>query len=36
MLPFIELLPRMAAGQPGAEEKFIEIWHDYLRLHDFY
>ena len=36
MLPFIELLPRMAAGQPGAEEEFIEIWHDYLRLHDFY
>ena len=35
MQPFIELLPRMAAGDALAEASFIEIWHAYLRRHDF-
>jgi hypothetical protein len=35
MLPFIALLPQMAAGDELAEASFIEIWHAYLRRHDF-
>jgi hypothetical protein len=36
MHPFIELMPRLAQGVPGAEVEFVEIWHAYLRRHDFY
>ena len=35
MLPFIALLPQMAAGDDLAEARFIEIWHAYLRQHGF-
>lgn len=36
MHPFIAVMPRLAAGEAGAESQFIALWHDYLRLHDFY
>lgn len=35
MLPFIALLPRMAQGDALAEASFAEIWHAFLRRHDF-
>ncbi|MBL0727345.1 glycosyltransferase family A protein [Piscinibacter sp. HJYY11] len=35
MLPFIELLPRMAAGDELAVASFHEVWHAFLRTHDF-
>jgi hypothetical protein len=35
MLPFIALLPPMAAGDALAEASFIEIWHAFLRQHGF-
>jgi len=35
MLPFIALLPKMAAGDELAEASFVEIWHAFLRRHDF-
>ena len=35
MQPFIALLPQMAAGNELAEASFIEIWHAFLRRHDF-
>jgi len=36
MQPFIALLPRMAAGEAGAEQAFVDQWHDYLREQDFF
>jgi hypothetical protein len=35
MKPFIALLPQMAAGDELATASFIEIWHAFLRQHDF-
>lgn len=35
MQPFIALLPRMAAAEPGADEAFLTLWHAYLAQHDF-
>ncbi len=35
MAPFIALLPAMAAGSGLAEARFVEIWHAYLRSHNF-
>ena len=35
MQPFIALLPQMAAGNELAEASFIEIWHAFLKRHDF-
>lgn len=35
MQPFIELLPRMAQGDELATSSFVEIWHAFLRRHDF-
>jgi hypothetical protein len=35
MLPFIALLPKMAQGDELARASFIEIWHAFLRKHDF-
>lgn len=36
MASFIELMPRLAAGEAGAEPAFVERWHAYLRQHDFF
>jgi hypothetical protein len=36
MLPFIVLISRLAQGDRSAEPVFIEYWHTYLKLHDFY
>ena len=35
MTPFIELMPRLAAGEGAAEAAFVERWHAWLRQHDF-
>lgn len=35
MLPFCRVLPRMRDGLPGAEDEFLPIWQDFLRLHKF-
>jgi hypothetical protein len=35
MKPFIALLPQMAAGDALAEASFIELWHAFLRSHNF-
>jgi hypothetical protein len=36
MLQFIVLISRLAQGDRSAEPVFIEYWHSYLKLHDFY
>jgi hypothetical protein len=35
MHPFIAILPRLTLCEAGAENQFVEIWHNYLRQHDF-
>jgi hypothetical protein len=35
MQPFCALLPALAAGEEGSEERFIEAWNDFLATHGF-
>jgi hypothetical protein len=35
MQPFCALLPELAAGTAGAEERFIAAWNDFLATHGF-
>ncbi len=35
MLPFCQLLPQMAAGEAGAEDRFEQLWASYLASNGF-
>jgi hypothetical protein len=35
MAPFIEILPELANGAPGAEERFLAKWNAFLATNGF-